>query len=149
MDRAIELLDSAVKEYSTKKAASQIYPHLKLSSAVSRLAKELTETETAKLGIRTIIQIMQITGDLSALDRIEDLFNRVAFVLPSAEQAQTCELMCMMADLTKEFAEHAKAVSEALRDERISKKEAKVCLKEIEDVIKVSVKIKAYLESLL
>jgi len=35
MDRAIELLDGAVKKYSTKDVAGQIYPHVKPDSATT------------------------------------------------------------------------------------------------------------------
>jgi hypothetical protein len=149
MDRAIELLISATTKKSTKVVAGTIYPDVKLDSANSRLDNELHERQgpgyNYKLGLRTAIQIMQITGDLSALDRIESLFKRVAFSLPEPKGKIT-DLMDMTADLTKEFGEHIGAVAMAMKDNRLTEKEARKCLEEVKDVIEAGIRIKAYLE---
>ena len=146
MDRVMELLDSAAKRKSLKVVAHEIYPDNKLESAISRLGNELAERDTYKLGLRTAIKILQITGDLSALDRIEGMFNRVAFSVPEPDPESIKPIMELVSKLAKEFGENMAELAEAMADGRIKPKEARNCLKENKDLITVCLQVQAYLE---
>ena len=100
MDQIIDLLDAASKQYPIKALAPEV------GKAESTLRNELTQQEGYKLGLITTLLIMQKTGDLAALDRIEALFNRVAFVLPRSEPGNLAPLVKQVAGLSKEFGEH-------------------------------------------
>ena len=104
MEEIIDLLDIAAKSYPIKALCSEI------DKKESTLRNELTEQPGYKLGLKTAILIMKKTGDLKALDRIERIFNRVAFLLPEPDPEKILPLMKMVAKATKEFGELVEAV---------------------------------------
>lgn len=142
MDQIVDLLDIAAKNYPIKALCDEI------GKAESTLRNELTQQPGCKLGLKTSLLILKKTSDLRALDRIEAMFNRVAFELPKPDPSDLCSLMCMVADLTREFSEQMAAVAEALKDGRISPDEARKCFKESGDVIKVLIKFQAHMKQL-
>ena len=140
MDRTIDLLDSAAKKHPLKALCDDI------GKAESTLRNELTQQPGYKLGLKTSILILRKTGDLSALDRIEAIFGRVAFRLPKPEHHKISPVMTLVGKLTKEFGEHMEELANALSDGDVSENEAKNCLKELKDVIEACVELQAYLE---
>ncbi|MFH1618445.1 MAG: phage regulatory CII family protein [bacterium] len=144
MDRVLELLDAAAKKKGMQEVAGIIYPHLKMDSAAGRLYNELAEINTYKLGLRTALQIMKITGDLEALDRIEAIFNRVAFVLP--RPGDGLPMMEMVSRMSKEFGESVAVLAEGMRDGKLTRKERSAGVKELVDLVRICMKLKAYLE---
>ena len=139
MDCVFDLLDTAAKAYPIKALADEI------GKAESTLRNELSRQPGYKHGLHTAYLILKKTGDLRALDEIESMLGRVAFSLPKSKGKIT-DLMSMTADLTKEFGEHLGAVAVAMKDKRLTPKEAETILKEVTDVIEAGIRIKAYLE---
>ena len=142
MDQVLDLLDSAAKSYPLKALSDD------LGKAESTLRNELTEQPGYKLGLRTAILIMRKTADIRALDRIESLFGRLAFRIPKADCGPG-PFWALEAAAIKEFGEQMEAVSEALKDNRITKEEAKKCLKEVNNTVGALIRMKAYLETLV
>lgn len=140
MDEIIDLLDIAAKNYPIKALAVEI------GKAESTLRNELTQQPGYKLGLQTALLIMKRTGDLRALDKIEEAFDRVAFRLPKAEPNDMSELMKLIAGGTREFGEHMAAMADAMEDGKITRAEAVGCLKELRDVMAELVKLRAYLK---
>jgi len=140
MDRIIDLLDVAAKNYPIKALAPEI------GKGESTLRNELTQQPGYKLGLMTSILIMQKTGDLRALDQIESLFDRVAFNIPQPISHNMRPAMELVAKLTKEFGENMTEMAAAMEDGVISAKEAQKCLKENRDLVEACLRLEAYLE---
>ena len=95
------------------------------------------------------IQIMKKTGNLRALDRIEDMFKRTAFVIPNPQYNNTIPVMNLVANLSEEFSDTIGAMAIALRDSVITKQDAKQCLKENKELIKACIELQAYLQKII
>ena len=147
MDELIDLLDSAAKQYPIKALASELSPDKRGDKAESTLRGELNRQPGHKLGLITAILIMQKTGDLQALDRIEAMFNRVAFVLPPSIP-NSLTVMELLGRMSKEFGEHMKVMAKSIKDGTVTPKEAKKCLKELKDVMEALLMMQAHLEAL-
>ncbi len=143
MDRVIDQLDIAAKDYPMKALAPE------LGKGESTLRNELTFQPGYKLGLLTALLIMKHTGNLRALDTIEGMFGRVAFDLPRADGKDPSPIMQLVGRLSVEFGEHMEVMGKALDDCEIEKPEAKECLRELNDVITACVKLKAYLQALI
>ena len=145
IDRAIELLDSAAKKKGIKELTSQIYPHLKIDN--SRLYNELAERNDYKLGFRTALQIMLVTGDLDALDKIEAMFNRVAFCLPGTKDQVEVELVKVTSEMAEVFGKTMEALANTLnKKEPLGLDEARKVFKANKQLMEVCVKLQAYTE---
>jgi len=142
MQDVIDLLDVAAKNYPMKALAPDI------GKAESTLRNELTQQDGYKLGLITSYQILKLTKDFRPLDRLEKLLGRVAFVLPRATATDMPTLMQLTGDLTREFGEHMTALGTGLADGKLDKDEIKLCVKELSEVVDVSIRLKAYLEQL-
>ena len=140
MQQIIDLLDVAAKNYPIKALAPEI------GKAESTLRNELTQQDGYKLGLITTYQILKLTQDYRALDRIEKLLGRVAFALPTAQVGELAALSQMIGDTAKEFGEQMAAIGQAMADGTVTKEEAKACVAEIDDVVAACIKLKAYLE---
>ena len=143
MDGLIDLLDIAAKEYPVKALAFEI------DKAESTLRNELTQQPGYKLGLLTAVLIMSKTDDLRALDRIEDMFNRVAFNLPEPDGTNIPVVMEMVGSISREFGESMQEMSKTIVDGKITKKEAERCIKEIRDLIKAGMNLLGFLEQFL
>ncbi len=143
MQRVIDLLDIAAKNYPVKALAPEI------GKAESTLRNELTQQDGYKLGLLTAYQILKTTKDYRALDRLERLLGRVAFPLPTASPDDMPGLMALVGRLSKEFGEHMQEIAEAMKDGKIDKGEARKCHKELLEMMAVAAQLKAYLEQLL
>ncbi|MDX9788863.1 MAG: hypothetical protein RBT11_18955 [Desulfobacterales bacterium] len=142
-DEVIDVLDAAAKRYPIKRLAGD------LNKAESSLRNELTQQNGYKLGLWDAVLIMQKTGDLTALNMLEEYFHRIAFPIPSPNDHSPHPLMRLMADMSKEFGETIGALSDAWRDGVISKAEIKRCLKENQDLIKKCIEVEANLKNYL
>ena len=142
MQDVFDLLDIAAKNYPLKALAPEI------GKADPTLRSELNQKDGFKLGLLTSFQILKITIVYRAFHRLAHMLGLVAFTLPEATPTDMPTLMQMTGDMTKEFGEHMQCLGRAMADGRLDKKEVKVCLKELTDVLDVTVKIKAYLEQL-
>lgn len=144
-DRVLDILDVSVKKYGAKTLAPE------LNKGHSTLRNELNPNlqEQYKLGLLTAILIMKHTGDLSALDTIEEMFERVAYPLPKPDPWKPCQVMELMSIMSKEFSESLKAQADGIADGVFDKEEARNCIKENSDMIKACLKWQAYLEALL
>jgi len=138
VDGILDVLDIAAKAYPMKALAPEI------GKAESTLRAELTQQEGYKLGLITAINIMGKTYNLKALDIIEAHFGRVAFMVPRQEGTIT-QVMKMVASLAKEFSETMGELAAAMADGVVTETEARKCLKENEDLIKICAQLKAYL----
>lgn len=145
MDDIIDLLDVAAKRYPIKAIAPKIKGHVSANRAESTLRSELNQQPGYKLGLITAIQIMQITGDLAALDMIESLFDRVAFRLPKHKDGNPSTIMVLASRLSKEFGETIEEMARAMEDGKLTKNEISRCLAELGDLIKVCVELEAFL----
>ncbi len=145
MDEVIDLLDAAAKLYPIKALAPEI------SKAESTLRNELCRQPGYKLGLVTAYLIMKKTADLKALDRIEELLGRVAFDLPEIIPADPKPVMLLVSQLSKEFSEAIQEVAFSMDPgspggPAILRNEVKKCLKEVTDLIKACVELKAYFQ---
>ena len=143
MDEILDLLDIAAKGYPIKALAPEI------GKGESTLRNELTQQPGYKLGLITAIMIMKKTWNLQALDRIEDIFHRTAFIIPRPESHNMIPIMHSISSLTKEFGEDIKGMADALKDGVITKKEAGKCMKENKDLIKACIELQGYLEQII
>jgi hypothetical protein len=141
----IDYLDVAAKSYKMNKIARLVKGHLSQDRAESTLRNELNQQEKYKLGLITAIQIMQITKDLTALDVIESLFDRVAFKLPKHIDGNPSTIMKLASKLSKEFGEAIEEMGEAMEDGKLTRSERTKCLNEVRDLIKVGVELEAFL----
>jgi len=142
MDEIIDLLDSASKRYPIKALCDE------LNKAESTLRNELTQQEGYKLGLRTSIQIMKKTGDLTALDRIEGLFNRVAFSLPEPEPKNMATVMELVSSISKEFGEYVQEHAKVILDGKVDPDEAVRVGKELTDLLEAVLQARAYFKTL-
>ncbi len=139
MQDIIDALDAAAKAYPIKALADEI------GKGESTLRNELNRQQGYKLGLHTALNILDRTGDLTALDKIEARYGRVAFRIPAC--TDSCSpLMRLVARLTKEFGEHTEAVAYALEDGSISQAEAEKILAELRDVMSACLELQGYLE---
>jgi len=143
MNDVIDLLDIAAKNYPIKALANEI------GKGESTLRNELTQQPGYKHGLITAILILKKTQDLRALDRIEALFDRVAFQLPRSDSEDMKPIMELVASISKEFGENIQELAKAIEDGKVTKKEARRCHNENKDLIQVCVKLQAYLEQFL
>lgn len=141
LDRIHELLSAAAHKHGVK----QIVFDLDEDKTYKTLLNELSQQGTSKLGLKTAIKIMQLTGDLAPLDLIEALFNRVAFSLPENQTGAMAPLFLLVGKLTFEFGENMSLLGYAMQDGQITKSEARACLKELADVLKALLQLRAYL----
>ena len=142
IEQVIDSLDIAAKSYPLKALAPEI------GKGESTLRNELSGQPGYKLGLLTALLIMKKTGDLAALDRIERMFGRVAFVLPRPERLNPAPLMRLVANVTKEFGGQLEAFSRALDDGVMTASEARECLKELLELVEACIQLQAYLEPL-
>jgi len=144
-DRVIDALDIAVKGYGPKVMAYD------LGKGESTLRNELNINlqEQYKLGLLTAIAITERTGDFAALDMVEEGFGRVAFFMPAdVDPGKVGPVMKVAGKLTREFGESMTEFAKAIADGRVDRTEARRCLKELRDVIKACVELKAYMKRL-
>ena len=145
MDQLIDLLDAAAKQYPIKALCDEV------GKAESTLRAELNRQPGYKLGLVTAIMVMKKTGDLKALDRIEEMFNRTAFKIPDAIPTDPKPLMKLVANLSKEFSETIQSLAFSMDQKSaggisVVKSEVDRCKKEVRDLVKVCIELQAYLE---
>lgn len=141
-----DLLDSTAKRYPIKALVEKVDP----DKSESTFRGELNRQPGHKLALSTSIKIIEVTGDYSALDAIEEMMGRVAFVIPKPEPGDTIKnIMSLVASLTREFSCDMDAMARAIDDGVINKKEAFRCLAKNKSLIKECLKIQAHLEGLL
>jgi hypothetical protein len=147
-DEIYDLLDIAAKSFPLKALAGEIYTGQGTSKAESTLRGELNQQPGHKLGLVTALQIMKKTKDLRALDKIEEMFDRIAAAIPIGrpQGSPLRPIMELNADLIKEFGEELKALGNALKDGSIDDKETAVCLKELQHLIAACVRLETYLK---
>jgi len=121
--------------------------------AESTLRAELNGQRGYKVGLSTALQIIEQTGDLSALDIVEESLGRVAFPIPKADACHgrtTVGMMQLVGSMSKEFGEAVGAMSKAMSPdsdggEKFTTRERVRCIKEIRDLVKVLVETEAHL----
>lgn len=143
-DEIIDHLDVAAKKFPMKALATKVKGHVSSVRAESTLRNELNQQPGYKLGLITAIQIMEITRDLTALDAIESLFDRVAFKMPKHKDGNPSTIMMLASRLSKEFGETIEEMAAAMEDGKLTEKEKKKCLAELRDLIKVCVELEAF-----
>jgi hypothetical protein len=143
VDLAIDLLDAAAKRFPIKALCDRI------GKAESTLRNELTQQDGYKLGFKTAILILRETRDLRALDRIEEIFGRIAFAIPTCDKTDMIPILRLVGKAMQEVGEHTQAMANALADGRITRAEAETCLRELNDVLASCIELKAHLERYL
>lgn len=149
MAQVLDLVDASAKSHPDGLKALAYELKREATKAESTLRAELNQTAGHKLGLVTAVQIMALTGNFKPLDKIETIFGRVAFDLPTARAADPAPLMKMVANLSKEFSETVQEVAQALKDGVLDPDEAKKCLKELNDLVQVAMEFKATLEHIV
>jgi hypothetical protein len=147
LESIIDRLDIAAKGYPIKALAPRLKTEVTAAKAESTLRGELNQTAGYKLGLVTAIQIMAETGDMAALDLIEDLFGRTAFDIPKVEPGDPAPFMKMVSKLSKEFSETVQEIAGGLADDDLDPKETRRCINEVCDLIKAAIQFKATLLS--
>jgi hypothetical protein len=143
LDRVFDLLDASAKAYPIKALADEI------GKGESTLRNELTEQPGYKLGLRTAVLILRRTGDLRPLDGIEEMLGRIAFALPRSDKTDMIPILRLAGKMMQEFGEHTQALANALVDGKITRAEAEICLKELNDVLVSCIELRAHLERYL
>lgn len=138
----VDALDVAAKQYGAEALAER------LVKASSTLRNELAGVPGHKLALSTAILIMVHTGDLRALDRIEEMFGRVGIPLPKSTRKDPAPLLAEEGKLAKEFGEHVAVMGAALMDGTVEASEAAECIEELDDVVRKAMEIRAHLEVL-
>lgn len=138
----VDALDVAAKDFPIKALAGEIF------KGESTLRGELNGQPGHKLGLTTALLILCRTGDLEALDRIEETFGRVAFRIPETRHDMLGEIWELAGRLAKEFGEHVQALGGAVMDGQVDPQEAKACLRELKDVLSAAVELQAHLRHL-
>lgn len=153
-DEVLNQIKASVFAYGLKAMASD------LDKPYSTLSNELREAEYAKLGFNTGLSIIEHAhapyapahsrdAAVMALDMVEEALGRVAFRIPDPpSDRQAPEIMRIISDLGKEFSEAIQAMAKAIEDGRVSRQEAKKCLKENRDLLKACLQIDHYLQRL-
>lgn len=129
IDDIFDHLDIAAKKYPIKALAAEMY-----DKAESTLRNELTRQPGSKLGLITAIDIMRRTGDFSALDDIEAMFDRVAIKIEKPEGSKK-EWLLHMAKIARESSHVVSNLAESMADGFLSANERKLCAKETYDAI--------------
>ena len=147
LDEIYDLLQSAALAYPLKALVGEITTDQGSSKAESTLRGELNQQPGHKLGLVTALQIMQKTGDLRALDKIEEMFDRTAVSIPvgATGRSPLRPIMELNSDMIKEFGHNMKALGNALKDGSIDAVEAKVCLRELRELITACIRLETYL----
>ena len=142
VQRVFDHLDVAAKQYGCEALAGRI------GKAQSTLRNELAGLPGHKLGIITAIQILAWTGDLAALDSLEKTLGRVPVEFPRSTRNDPAPLMAAAGRLAKEFGEHLAVLGAALMDGVIEPREARACLKELDEAVKAALAVRVHLEGL-
>jgi regulatory protein CII len=109
---------------------------------------KLNQQPGYKLGLVTAVQIMEKTGDLSALDTVEALFGRTAFVIPTMKSTDPVPVMAKAGKLSKEFSDVIEETSLAMADGHLDGDEIEKLTKEVEDLLLVCIRFKALLQQI-
>lgn len=147
LDTILDRLDAAAKAYPIKALAPLIRGDLTPSKAESTLRNELSQQPGYKLGIITAIQIILRTGNLSALDAIEELFGRTAWVVPTIEKADPVPVMAMAAQLAREFARTIEETSDAVADGNLGDAERETIIGRLDALQIQCIRFKAMLQA--
>jgi|GEM_PF-2587305 len=117
-----------------------------LGKAYSTFMREVNpDDQDAKLGFMTAITVLKLVEDVTVLDRIEQIFGRVAFKLPRYSP-EFGLVVKQTSKAIKEFGEFMEQAAEALDDGRVSEMEAARCEKEGHDVIRAILEFLALIE---
>jgi len=142
VQRVFDRLDVAAKQYGCESLAGRI------GKAQSTLRNELAGLPGHKLGIITAIQILAWTGDLAALDSLEETLGRVPVEFPRSKKDDPAPLMAASGRLAREFGEHLASLGTALMDGVVDATEARMCLRALDEVVKAAMTVRVHLEGL-
>lgn len=139
MEDFLRAAQSAVLDHEAKTLAAKMgVPH------VSLLQRANPDNDAHHLTIEHLFGILLHTGDMRPLEALADAFG---FELVAKEQPKARDLSAAMLHVTKEFADVARSVSDAMDDGRISQHERAQISREINearhslDVMAASVKV--------
>lgn len=122
-----DALDVAAKKHPIKALIDHIP-----DKAESTLRSELTRQPGYKLGLITAMQVMEKTGDISALCEINAVFDRVTVPLPEMlDDGMDADWFRYAADIAARTGEVLFAMGTALADGKLSKDECKAIKKEV------------------
>jgi hypothetical protein len=111
----------------------------RLNISYSSLARILNENDPYDLGVRKLVDFIEAAGrDFTLLDHIEARLGRAA--IPVQAENRACDFK-ELSRLARESGHAITAISEALADGKITKKEAEVCIKETLHVVQVAMRI--------
>jgi hypothetical protein len=147
LDTILDRLDAAAKAFPIKALAPLIRGDLTPSKAESTLRNELSQQPGYKLGIITAIQILWRTGDLSALDAIEELFGRTAWAVPTMDKADPLPVMAMAGHLAREFARTIEETSDAVAEGKLGAAERATIIARLEALQIQCIRFKAVLKA--
>ncbi|MFZ7126383.1 MAG: phage regulatory CII family protein [Desulfobacterales bacterium] len=153
-EKAKSLLKLTVDSYPRKAVVSDLSSYELEDKAYSTLSNELIGADVgangpAKMGLATAIHIIGLCGlngsspearqwACAMVDVMDRLLGRVAIEIPTVQAPQFATLMDKFGRLSMEVGEALRAFGESIQDGRISRCEADVLLKELEDVHRVT-----------
>lgn len=131
VEKILDLTDAAAKEHGLKRVAGAT------GKKYSTLAGELAEQPGYKLGMITALKIWEETKKMEALYATCSEFGYVAIPLPRIKKSCK-ELYKLALQVAKEFGEAIKEFEEAINDDVLIEQEKKKIIKEIDDLLRVS-----------
>jgi hypothetical protein len=112
-----DFIDVSAKRYPLKSLAPLV------NKAESSLRNELMQQSGYKLGITTAIEIMERTGDMSALDWIERRFDRVAVRIPTSSPTRENDLVSYAGKVARETGDVLIVLGASLADGHMTAEE--------------------------
>lgn len=127
INQIYDALDVAAKRYPIKALADELP-----DKAESTLRNELTRQPGYKLGLVTALVVMEKTGDISALDPILKIFDRVAVPLPKQMGDMTdADWFVCAGKISARTGEVLEAMGKALADGKLNKDERRMIKNEV------------------
>lgn len=127
INQIYDALDVAAKRYPMKALADEMP-----DKAESTLRNELIRQPGYKLGLVTALVVMEKTGDISALDPILKIFNRVAVPLPpQMDDMKDADWFCYAGRIAVRTGEVLEVMGKALADGKLSPGERRMIQNEV------------------
>lgn len=115
IEQLFDDLDVAAKRYPIKALVCEIP-----DKAESTLRNELIRQPGFKLGLVTALWIILKTGDTTALDRIERMFDRVAVPIPEMEDVTASDLVRYAGEITGKTGEVLTSIGKAMNNDTMN-----------------------------
>ena len=132
IDDIFDRLDVAAKNFPVKALAAEMH-----DKAESTLRNELIRQPGYKLGLVTALEIMRMSGDLSALEIIESMFDRVGIPIDNSEKRKMGKANWLghIGKVARESGDIISSLAESVKDGCLNDSERRLCRKECHDAL--------------